>query len=998
MKRLFHIVVASLILGCAGNAFAQGVQTGTIRGAVRDQQNLAVPGVTVTATSPALQGPRSTVTDTDGLYVIRALPPGDYQVRFELSGFATITRDAVVPLGLTVVQDALMRAAGVAETVQVIGEPLIPIATPVVGQNFRQEEVESLATPRTIQGIAQLAPAVSEVSPNTSQLIVNGAFAFDNVFMINGVDVNDNLFANPQNLFIEDAIEETQVLTSGISAEYGRFTGGVINAITKSGGNIFSGSGRLNFSNPSWTTETPFELCEDRINTTCAAPTEHPSSVSRAWEGTFGGPIVTDRLWFFTAGRWANVSSSTTLAETGAVLPTTDENKRGEIKITGTVVNNHTVQGAYLNDPRKRTNNSGVQSLLIDKFSEVDRENPNWYTYGNYRGVLNSNALVEAQYTERRFQFKGDGGTGSNITANSPFVGTCYCSIYNAPYFDATDPENRDNKQFTGNITNYWNGSGRHETKYGYEFFRSHRTGGNSQSPTSYVFGVDYLTDAGGAPALDANGRIIPVFVTGESYLFLYPAFKGATMNTDNHSVFVQDHWTINDQWSADLGARFEQVNAVSTPGNITSVDAGRIVPRLAFSYDMNGDGNRIWHFTYGQYAGRYNESQIGANSPVGNPAEIFALYQGPAGQGLAFAPGTDPANYPINASNAAVADPLQNIFMEDGLKSPLVHEFSTSYGQAFGMGRGNAEVSYVFRRTVSLIEDYQDLTTGTTDVVVRGVPAGTFTNIIYKNVPSEVAHRQYQGLVFQSRYRIRNNWSVNGHYTVQLQNDGRYEGEETNDPGDISPIGNYPEIYTADRYYPDGKLQNFQRNRFRLWSVYNVGMGMAGDLSVSGLWRVEGSRAYSLAIRNLSITAEQAAILAAAGYPDAPGTNHTFFAPERGSERFPGYGLFDLSVNYNVPVFRSLRPWIKADVYNLFDNKKLIAWNTTISPDASSPLVNGLPTGYTRSANFGKATGNTVTNLNYTGINTYPVAFNQGEPGALRGGRTFRLAVGFRF
>ena len=71
--------------------------------------------------------------------------------------------------------------------------------------------------------------------------------------MLNGVDVNDNLFGSPQNLFIEDAIEETQVITSGITAEYGRFTGGVVNAVTKSGGNTFSGSFRTGFSNPSWT-------------------------------------------------------------------------------------------------------------------------------------------------------------------------------------------------------------------------------------------------------------------------------------------------------------------------------------------------------------------------------------------------------------------------------------------------------------------------------------------------------------------------------------------------------------------------------------------------------------------------------------------------------------------------------------------------------------------------------------------------------------------------
>ena len=76
----------------------------------------------------------------------------------------------------------------------------------------------ALATSRTLQGIATLSPAVNEATPNVGQLSINGAFGFDNNFMVNGVDVNDNLFGSPQDLFIEEAIEETQVLTSGISA------------------------------------------------------------------------------------------------------------------------------------------------------------------------------------------------------------------------------------------------------------------------------------------------------------------------------------------------------------------------------------------------------------------------------------------------------------------------------------------------------------------------------------------------------------------------------------------------------------------------------------------------------------------------------------------------------------------------------------------------------------------------------------------------------------
>ena len=131
-----------------------------------------------------------------------------------------MTQNTTVPLGGTVEQYVTMRAGNVAENVNVVAETPAPIATPVVGANFKHEEVEALPLSRTIEGIAQLAPDLTENAPNAAtgggQIVVNGAFAFDNMFMINGVDVNDNLFGSPNNLFIEDAIQETQVLTSGI--------------------------------------------------------------------------------------------------------------------------------------------------------------------------------------------------------------------------------------------------------------------------------------------------------------------------------------------------------------------------------------------------------------------------------------------------------------------------------------------------------------------------------------------------------------------------------------------------------------------------------------------------------------------------------------------------------------------------------------------------------------------------------------------------------------
>ncbi len=229
----------------------------------------------------------------------------------------------------------------------------------------------------------------------------------------------------------------------------------------------------------------------------------------------------------------------------------------------------------------------------------------------------------------------------------------------------------------------------------------------------------------------------------------------------------------------------------------------------------------------------------------------------------------------------------------------------------------------------------------------------------------------------------------------MQLQNDGNYEGEGSNTPGSTTWIGDFPEIFIEPRYYPDGRLQNFQRNRFRLWTIYNMDMGAGGDLAFSGLWRVEGARAYSLAARNQGLTATQRTILAANGYTDEPAAAHIFFNDERGTEQFPGYGLLDLSVNYNIPVFKSLRPWIKVDLYNVLDNRKLIAFDTTVSQNnAGAKDSVGLATTFNKGANFGKATGNTQTNVSTTGINSFPLAF-QGAPA---GGRTFRMALGFRF
>ena len=941
----------------SGHIFAQGVQTGTIRGAVVDEHGLPVPGVAVTIYSSALQGQPSVSTSADGSYAFRALPPGDYDIRFQMGSFAPLARSIAVPIGETVEENATLLAAGVTETVTVVAD--MP-----VGLNITQDEVEVLATPRTLQGIATLSPGLTENAPNAGQVVISGAFAFDNIFMVNGVDVTDNLFGAPQSLFIEDAIQETAVLTSGITAEYGRFSGGVVNAITKSGGNIFAGSYRVNLSNPAWALETPFDVENGIV---------YPNALNTSHEMTVGGPLVEDRLWFFGAGRLARVDAAGTLNQTGLPYIHTDKNTRGEIKVTATAAATHMFQAGYLTNHMNQTNRPSF-AFSIDPFALSHQTQPNWYAFVNYRGAPHDTLLAEAQYSERRFAFHGTGGTSAAMVDSPMFTLSQDLGQYNAPYFDASDPEERNSRQVTGSLTYFANRGGWHELKNGVEWFRSQNIGGGSQSATGYVFDADYAVDPAGKPLFDSGGYLMPIFSPGRALAENWLADRGAVLNVDTRSLYAQDHWRMSRRASADVGIRYERVRSQTTGGTV-GVDADTVVPRLALAYDVHGNGRLVVGATYGHYAGRYDKLQIGANSGVGNPDRTLGVYVGPTGQGRAFAPGFDPANYQTFVGYF----PTANIRFDDSLSSPVTKEFTLSGGTSIG-SRGYGRATYVWRRTTNVIEDFIDLSNGITSVVRNGVNVGNLTTVVYRN--SSIPQRRYQSLMMQARFRPSRNWEVSGFWTVQLRNEGNYEGEAANLPGMTSAIGDFPEAFDPARNEPFGRLRAFERHRGRLWSVYRLGLGRVGDLSLSGLIRLESGQVYSVVAKGVPLSSIQEERLA--DYPtDARRRLQKVYFGARGSQTFPGYAVVDASVTCNLRLFGPLKPWVKLDIFNLLNNNKLIGSNTTVVPDPDSRMDSlGLPTGYMKGPDFGLA----QSSLNF------PSSLGLG------GGRTFRVALGVRF
>jgi hypothetical protein len=264
----------------------------------------------------------------------------------------------------------------------------------------------------------------------------------------------------------------------------------------------------------------------------------------------------------------------------------------------------------------------------------------------------------------------------------------------------------------------------------------------------------------------------------------------------------------------------------------------------------------------------------------------------------------------------------------------------------------------------------------GRTPIVLNGATLGQLDNILYDN--SDEMTREYQALQLMGQHRVADGLNVNAHWTVQLKNDGNFEGESPNPTGSV--FGDYPEMLSLARSAPEGRLDDFQRSKVRVWVEYHAGLGRYGALNVAPIFRHNSARTYSLVLNGQPLTAVQAA--RNPGYAGNP-TQQVFFG-ERGSQSFEGYALVDLALTYSIPVWRSAQPWIKFETFNVLNNQKLIAWDTTVAADPASLRDEfGLPTGYLQGPRFGQGTSNLH----------YPTA----RPG-VDGGRMFDVAVGFRF
>ncbi|MCI4445515.1 MAG: TonB-dependent receptor, partial [Candidatus Aminicenantes bacterium] len=300
IKKTLSFFGVFLFLSAFMFAQVSSQETGSIRGVITDEEGNPLPGVNIVVTGPSLMGKATDVTRSDGSFRILLLPPGIYTLVAEIQGFKTYREEGIeVRVGLTITRNIKMSIATVKEEVTVVGAaPVVDVKSSKTEQVYKSDLIQNLPIARNLSSIISLTPGT--VDPTN----IKGSTAAGNTYQIDGLNAND---PTQQQLMIPvdfNLIEEVEILTGGAPAEVGWTLGGFVNAVTKSGGNKFSGIFQTYYTDDSL---TKLVLPYDEIRTLGLSK---PSAPLYDYEisGGVGGPIIKDRIWFYVDGRYARNS------------------------------------------------------------------------------------------------------------------------------------------------------------------------------------------------------------------------------------------------------------------------------------------------------------------------------------------------------------------------------------------------------------------------------------------------------------------------------------------------------------------------------------------------------------------------------------------------------------------------------------------------------------------------------------------------------------------
>ena len=680
MRRWTTGLLALLVtLSFGSTAFAQGggaSSTGTIQGRIADAQGAVLPGVTVTATSPAMLGAQTTVSSETGNYRFPAVPPGTYELTFELAGFNSLKRSGIIiTLGFTAQVNVELALATLQETVTVSGEsPVIDSSATRVVQTFKLEQLQSIPNGRDMWSLLAVTPGVQmgriDVGGNragTQTPYTAYGFAGQVRVLIEGINTTEGTGAAGF-YFDYSSVEEVFLGTLGQSAEMPN-PGVQSQFITKSGGNQFNGEYYIDWYNNSLQASN---IPDDVIARGIRA---HSNEIDRYYDTAInaGGPIKKDKLWWFGTYR----TQFNAVAQPQFDFDQTFDTKLWNPVVKGTYQLNqkNKIIGYYQWGTKEQPNRLIFGTYRYpDAGTTLAQKSSSWVYKGEWNGTINDKLYVEARY--------GDFGYYFPLIANGDsdywFRDTGLQTLTGAERRWQLD---RDRKQLTGAGTVFVDtGKGSHTLKFGGEMLREQswegfqqRYGGNIEhqyangAPSQVVFGLPTAKQVGGMKDNDEGN------LTSRAAL-------------DHDAFFVNDTWSIN-RVTLTGGLRYDRyhgwlpeqeqlaatVGPVSVPADVFpevhQFTWNQVAPRVGMVYDFSGDGKTVIKANYGMYWHNPGVA-VGSSANPNTTAKAGTYSWNDANRDRRWQPGEEGATPLSLVLRGAVS-------LDPNIKSPLTHEAS---------------------------------------------------------------------------------------------------------------------------------------------------------------------------------------------------------------------------------------------------------------------------------------------------------------------------------
>jgi len=966
-------ITALIALGGAA-LYSQGTQTANITGTVVDGSGAPIAGVVVRLTSPALQGVRTYTTDAAGKFIARLLPPGFYTIQYTKDGLETRKVTEALGIDQTFSPKVTLTKVGGAVVEVIAAAPAVDKTDVKTASNYRADTIDALPNARNMEGVALLTPGVT--SGVGGRVQIRGAMTSGNLYLLDGQNIADNAYNNRGLAVIDDSIEETQVITGAMSAEYGDVDGGVINSITRSGSNEFAGQLRWELSNPSWSAVAPLQTRNNISNILGETKT---LSVS--------GPILKDKLWFAgsyyrtktngTGSIGGNLSADPLGLGAANPLPTnptgfgssyttfTGEIRR-QVKLTWSINQDHTLVAAFMRnqtDQLNRNYSAGEQAALVPQISTS-----NFWNVA-LRSAWTSNFTTEVR-VGRKNQMLSAGGAANG---QSPIYSDETGLFYNNGIFNNSDGgDNRGNKTLNIKASLFWNMAGSHQTDFGIDYYEGIRAARNEQSPTNIIY--------------EAAGVNLVTRTAIPTSIWIYQSTPGSANNFST-GLYVNDKWSIDQHWNVQIGLRFDTYKA-QNEAKAKTAGASGVSPRLGLKYDLFGDSKHIFGLSYAKYNGKVLEGITNSVTGQGNPKEadfyaytfVAAGYDWLPADRISFAALQNPALYDPTQI-AYYNDPTLNVKLNDKMKAPTVSELQGSYAYSFNFGAygdGYVKVTGVSKKWNNLM----DVSVGN-----NGTVTDLGGNVLYVKVwdNNPDAKREYKGLELESQYN-HNQWSYLGSITWSSLK-GNYEGEGTNTPGRGESIHNYDVVggttlYDYNKVTPYGYLSGHVPIRARLTGnrVFNTSFGKT---AIGLVYRFDSGSHYSNA---RTMTAAQL-------NPALPGqfgsTASQYLNDMRGGGVYNASSYLDLAITHDFPLFKAMgkdvTAFAKFNIGNVFNHQQIVTFNTSWNR-----VPNTTPYAYPNA--YTAPWVQTPASATYTGFGNPQTFANFGAP------RTVAISAGFRF